>query len=154
MQRQRDTARSPCPQVESGKVRMMLVQTIPPEFRDPFARELEREIVSSERRRVTFLAGLLAGVLGVSLSLLLFFGDQLASLPRAPMRWEPLIVGVGLVYELLARYACGHLLRAGRPLPVVARYGTALVETSLPTCALLIIANFLGPIPALLSPVA
>ena len=133
---------------------MMLVQTIPPEFHDPFAQELEREIVSSERRRVTFLAGLLAGVLGVSLSLLLFFGDHLTSLPREPTRWEPLIVGVGLVYELLARFACGRLLQAGRPLPVVARYGTAFVETSLPTCALLIIANFLGPIPALLSPVA
>jgi len=132
---------------------MKLLHDMPPEVRSPFVRELEREVLISERRRATLLAGLFAGLLGVSLGLLIFFGDQLASLPRGPKQWGPLIPGAGLAYELLVRFACGRLLQAGRPLPVVARYGTALVETSIPTCALLIITPFIGPVPALLSPV-
>src|SRR5437867_13362159 len=101
---------------------MKLLDARHPEFDRTFARELARETVISERRRATILAGLLGGVLAVSLSLLSFFGDQLAALPRGPKQWGPLVVGAGLAYELLARLAYGRLIRTDRPLPAVARY--------------------------------
>jgi adenylate cyclase len=130
------------------------LDTLHLEFDRAFTRELVRETVISERRRATILAGLLGGVLAVSLTLLTFFGDQLAAIPRSPKQWEPLVVGAGLAYELLARFAYGRLLRTGRPLPALARYANALAETSLPTAGMLIVASFIGPTQALLSPVA
>jgi len=133
---------------------MKLLKALHPEFGHAFDRELAREIVMSERRRATILAGLLGGVLAVSLTLLSFFGDQLAAIPRSPKQWGPLLVGAGLTYELLARFAYGRLIRADRSLSALARYLNALVETSLPTAGMLMVASFIGPIPALLSPVA
>jgi adenylate cyclase len=133
---------------------MKLLDTLHPEFDRAFARELARETVISERRRATILAGLIGGVLAAALTLLIFFGDQLAALPRSPKQWAPLLIGAGLAYELLARFAYGRLISADRPLPAMARYVNALVETSLPTGALLIVASFIGPTQALLSPAA
>lgn len=132
---------------------MKLMDALHPVFHDAFARELARETVVSERR-ATILAVLLGGVLAVGLSLLSFFGAQLAALPRSPKQWGPLLLGGGLAYELLAHFAYAHLIRTERPLPVAARYVSALIETSLPTGALLIMASFVGPIQALLSPAA
>jgi adenylate cyclase len=133
---------------------MKLLDALDSEFDRAFARELARETLISERRRATILAGLLGGVLVVSLTLLSFFGDQLAAIPRSPKQWGPLLVGAGFAYELLARYAYGRLIRAGRPLPALARYLNVLVETSLPTFGMLIVASFIGPVQALLSPAA
>src|SRR4051812_46831150 len=120
---------------------MKLLNALHSEFHDAAAHELARATVISERRRATILAGLLGGVLAVSLTLLTFFSDQLASIPRSPKQWGPVVVGAGLAYELLARFAYAHLIRTDRPLPVLARYANALVETSLPTVGMLIIAS-------------
>ena len=71
---------------------MKLMDALHPVFHDAFARELARETVVSERR-ATILAVLLGGVLAVGLSLLSFFGAQLAALPRSPKQWGPLLLG-------------------------------------------------------------
>lgn len=133
---------------------MKLLDALHPEFDRAFARELARETVISERRRATILAGMLGGVLAMALTLLSLFGEQLAALPRSPQYWGPLGVAAGLAYELLARFAYGRLIRTDRPLPALARYLNALVETSLPTIGMLIIVSFVGPTQVLLSPVA
>lgn len=122
-----------------------------------FEEAVERETLRSERVRVTLLAGILALALGALLIILTFA-------PEIPQRlfegrFRPgLIAGFlagAIAYELAARAGLSWLIARERNLPWPARYGHALIETSLPSLAMVYGAVHLGdPSVALAAPPA
>jgi len=124
--------------------------------RSAFERRLTREILISERLRVQILAAI-PGV-----ALILFLGLT-ASYPDAVDRafqgkMDRLRVGLLLggfaTYELFALTMVERLIKSGKEPPVLRRYVNALIETSLPTCAILYYMAIGNPVAALLLPPA
>ncbi|HEX4113044.1 MAG TPA: adenylate/guanylate cyclase domain-containing protein [Stellaceae bacterium] len=112
-------------------------------FRDA----LSREVVRSERRRVLSLAGMLTAILGAILLLLTFVPGFVAVIFHRPI---PVVVPLEtflpfIVYELLVAALLTFLGRRGRIFPTFARYGNALIETSLPTLLLYLLAQHMDP---------
>jgi adenylate cyclase len=119
-----------------------------------FDRILERERLRTECRRITITACMLGILLLVVLALKVI--PQL----MAPELIEPfkrlclplvLLLATYILYELAIRFWMGHLLGSGKDLPVQARYLHVLVEVTLPTLALLIMAGIIGSHQALAS---
>ncbi len=117
-------------------------------------RALGYEILASERRRLTLIAGIAATAFAFSLLGLVLFPAQLRSWLPPALEPTVLVVLSGLVtaYELTARAIVGRFIRDGRPLPTVARYATALVETSLPTLGIVLFSGAVDPVYALTLP--
>ncbi len=121
---------------------------------DAFEKRLFREILISERLRVQ----LLAAIPGIALILFLAIT---ASYPEAVDRamhgkMDRLRVGLLLggfaVYELVALRSVERLIRSGKEPPALRRYLNALVESSLPTLAILYYMTVVSPMEALLLP--
>lgn len=115
---------------------------------------MERETLLSERLRATILATFF------SLSAI-FFLILIVSTPEALVRvfggefklWvPPVFFGTVATYCFGVRSLAGHFLRIGRPMPTLGRYINSLVETSVPTFALLYLAQFREPANVLLLP--
>jgi adenylate cyclase len=101
---------------------------------------LDREILQSEWKRVTLLIALLGFVLILILAvrmLIEFSAPELRARLLAALGPFSLIGGSYLIYECLIRVWLGRLLAGGRVLPRGFRYCNVLLETSLPTAALL-----------------
>lgn len=79
-----------------------------------------------------------------------YFLDTFGS-PRAAVL---IVAACGLLaaYEVFARWVVGRRLRAGRPLPQPVRYWNALVETSMPTVLLVLVARHVEPVHVLQGP--
>lgn len=112
-----------------------------------FEREFALEILRSERARMAILAGLL-GAMAAMFVLFAFahraYYMETFGTPRAGV----MIVATLLVlacYELLVRRFVGRRLDAGRPLPLGLRYWNALIETSMPTILIALIARHVEP---------
>jgi adenylate cyclase len=108
-----------------------------------FEQEFSQEIMRIERKRVTILAMVMGFTLLINLigHLILAGPDARAN---ALVFWLSAGLAAGCIYELVARAIFGHFLRANHAPPLFARYGNVLVETSLPTGFLLIMANYIG----------
>src|SRR5690348_10347585 len=110
----------------------MQEMTAPP---DPgFESALRREVLRSERRRLLWQAGVLAGVLAAML---------LARIAAPEMLWAyfhgrmavttPLFILLPFIaYELLGAAIFARFIRRDRDIIVIGRYANALIETSLP----------------------
>jgi Adenylate cyclase, family 3 (some proteins contain HAMP domain) len=115
---------------------------------DFFSDALRREIIRSEQQRMRALAIILAVLLVVTLIVANFFPDYSARMfERDVPGWMPLVgVAPFLLYELgsltFLRY------RAARDLdfPRIARYGNALIETSLPAAVIVTLSHYMDPI--------
>lgn len=115
---------------------------------DSFSDALRREIIGSEQRRMRALAIILAVLLAITLIVVNFFPDYSARMFQHHIPgWIPLAgVGPFLLYELgsltFLRY------RAARDLdfPRVARYGNALIETSLPATIIVTLSHYMDPL--------
>ncbi len=116
-----------------------------------FERDFMREVLITERKRVTILAILLTGVLSSALVLGWLFGSQL-EVGRQYQIWFFLLLALAIGYELLARYVFGYFIKIDRTPPFITRYGNALFETSLPTLLVGILATFVSPLQALTNP--
>ncbi|HEY2920458.1 MAG TPA: adenylate/guanylate cyclase domain-containing protein [Candidatus Binatia bacterium] len=116
---------------------------------------LTTEILRSERRRVTILAGLFAfaacvysffsfvpGLLDLELRVRL----------RAQWPWMISLYGAVIGYELALRAGIGWLIEHRRQPHVAHRFLNAFVETSIPTVMLFMAVSFMGPRDALGSP--
>jgi adenylate cyclase len=111
-----------------------------------FEAHLSREIVQSERLRMAILAGLLAALVPV----MLLFGVVFEGNRAAPAAIA--VLACVVAYELAARYVLGRMLRQGRTPPAVLRYANALVETSVPSLLILLVARQIEPIVVLQGP--
>ncbi|MCE9598647.1 MAG: adenylate/guanylate cyclase domain-containing protein [Spirochaetia bacterium] len=115
---------------------------------------LEHETLLSERLR--------AGILAIFFTLsACFFLVLVLSWPDALVRifggqfqvWIPPVFFSGVAaYCLFVRFLAGHFFKAGKAMPTVGRYMNSLVETSVPTFALLYLAQFREPANVLLLP--
>ncbi|MDB5409482.1 MAG: adenylate cyclase [Rhodospirillales bacterium] len=116
-----------------------------------FARVLRGEILRSERQRVLSLAVILT-VLLLTLVGIRTFGTDFAS-PVFRERVQPatvfLVFVPFIVYELIVAGAVTYLLRHNRDIFILARYGNAALETSLPTVLLLLQIHAMGAVTAL-----
>lgn len=115
---------------------------------DFFSDALRREIIGSEQRRMRALALILAALLAITLIVANFFPDYSARMFQHVIPgWIPLVgVGPFLLYELgsltFLRY------RAARDLdfPRIARFGNALIETSLPAAIIVTLSHYMDPL--------
>ena len=118
-----------------------------------FDAQLMRETLRSERLRATILASVMA-VMGLTLFLLsrLDASEFLTSLRQTQTEYTMLWLTGGLVlYELVLRYMLGRLLQSNRRAPLPLRYVNAWLETTIPTLAIILFAQRLEPMYALVS---
>lgn len=116
---------------------------------DPvFERALAHEIVSSERMRVTVLAIVLSVLLVIYQAFVLSpFGtliQQFAVRPLPPLL-PLMIIGPFILYEIVVLRILAYRASRGLDMPVFARFANALIETSLPTVLIAVIAYYTGP---------
>jgi adenylate cyclase len=121
--------------------------------KNQFEHDFMREVLLSERRRVTILAGVLTGLLICGLLLNFFFGSnfQVALKDR---NWAAIVLAIGAIYEFQVRRFFGYFIKLDRQPPAFARYGNALFETSLPTFLIAVFATFVDPVQALVNPIS
>jgi adenylate cyclase len=115
---------------------------------DPaFERALAAEIMASERMRVRVLAAILAILLVADQLLFLFAREYLEWFTRKPLpAWLPLqTIGPFLAYELVVLVVLRYRLSRGLKYPSPARFGNAIIETSLPTVLLWYATEYGGP---------
>src|ERR1700710_15869 len=112
-----------------------------------FHAALTRETLRTEQRRIkAVLATIL--LFGVSLTLMhLIFPDSMERIWRGQFQlWKFYVVAVPLViFELTVLWLLQRRIALNRDVPVLRRYLSALIETSLPTIALAIQMNAMGP---------
>ena len=112
-----------------------------------FERALSREIATSELMRMRVVAVTLAILLIADQLIFLFARGMIEQFMQKPLPgWLPLrVIGPFLAYETVALLILRYRLARGRSFPTFARYGNALIETSLPTYILWWINQFASP---------
>lgn len=125
------------------------------EWTNLYQEALTTEILRSERRRVTILAGLFA----LAACVYSFFAfvpglleDEFRS--RLQKQW-PWIISLHIAvtaYELILRARLGRLIERGRAADRLYRFFNAFIETSIPTVMLFMAVSFMGARDALGSP--
>ena len=112
-----------------------------------FERALSREIALSELMRMRVVAVTLAILLIADQLIFLFARGMIEQFVQKPLPgWLPLrVIGPFLAYETVALLVLRYRLARGRSFPTFARYGNALIETSLPTYILWWITQFASP---------
>src|SRR4051812_41090879 len=112
-----------------------------------FDAALTREILITERLRIrAVLATIL--LFAVSLTLMhLIFPNSMERIWRGQFElWKFYVVAVPLiVYELVVLRLLRRRIALSQDVPVLRRYSSALIETSLPTIALMFQMNVMGP---------
>jgi adenylate cyclase len=116
---------------------------------------LTTEILRSERRRVTILAGLFA--FAACVYSFFSFGSQLVDVElrvrlQAQWPWVMSLYGVVIAYEWALRAGIGWLIERRRQPHDALRFLNAFLETSIPTVLLLLAVSLMGPRDALVSP--
>jgi adenylate cyclase len=128
--------------------------TLAPGDEAAFERRLTREILGTERFRVT----LLAVIPGVSMLVFLAAGAAYPALVARSGELDRLSIGLFLgsvsAYEFAALWSVERLIRTGAKPPLLRRYVDALVEVSLPTVVIAYYMSVVGPINALFLPPA
>jgi adenylate cyclase len=112
-----------------------------------FHAALTREILLTEQLRIKALLATIV-LLGVSLTVMhLVFPESMERIWRGQFQlWKFYVVAVPLViFELTVLWLLQRRIALNRDVPVLRRYISALIETSLPTIALAIQMNAMGP---------
>jgi adenylate cyclase len=102
---------------------------------DGYANELRREIMRSEIQRVRMLAIVLSVLLASTLITANFFPEFTQRMFRGGIAgWEPLAaIGPFVLYEWVVLFVLRWRSAKGTDFPRIARFGNALIETSLPS---------------------
>ena len=129
----------------------LLHQSHHPELSAEFRRALTREIMRTERQRIVVLMATLLLILVFTVGATLLVPQQLERLFHGQFKpWIPFAVVLPvLAFECVALLAIRWRLKTGRDIPVVARYLSALVETSLPSFVLMAQTPMMGSTAAL-----
>lgn len=114
---------------------------------DPYADALRREILRSEQQRMRALVVFLVSLLVVSVAVVNLFPELIRPMFREPVPgWMPLAgVGPFLLYEAVALAVLQRRMTQGRDFPRPARFANALVETSMPGSAIVILSHYMDP---------
>jgi adenylate cyclase len=110
-----------------------------------FEKEFSKEILLSERFRLFILAAIFAIIIIYISFILIFFQDWFDQIYQGhnPLFWLLLLLVFIIVRSLIVRTVWSRWLKNGKKLPEFLRYLNAMLEISLPTIAILILAmNF------------
>ena len=119
-----------------------------------FEAHLSREMVHSERLRVTILAASFALIAVMVAAFTWIFRDSPVPFLRSPDALRGILYAMGglIAYELWVRAMLGFMLRRGTAPPAALRYLNALIETSLPSLLIVLLTREFDPGAALLGP--
>jgi adenylate cyclase len=121
-----------------------------------FEREFALEILKSDRLRVTILIGVITAALLTLLGVAALGANQFQGAFHGNMvafiATLVTIAGVTLICLIAERLTIDYLIRKHAQPSTVLQYLSSLVETSIPTFAMMIGAFFIGPIYALFTP--
>jgi adenylate cyclase len=125
-----------------------------PEPAASFESHLAREILRSERQRMAILAALLGVLIAFyGLGFALFRGQLTSVLSPAVFPYVIALLALLLCYELAVRHLIGRWLESETAAPGALRYLNALIETSTPSIAILLISREMNPVYVLQSAV-
>jgi adenylate cyclase len=112
-----------------------------------FARALRGEILRSEQQRMRIVAAVLVFILCFTSVGLQILPDLRARLfPNGISWWMPLAgIGPFVLYEIGAHSFLSWRIRRGLDFPQPARFGNALIETSLPGVIIFVLARHMEP---------
>ncbi len=118
-----------------------------------FEFHLAREIIQSELTRMAVLAGIF-GVLMIVFPLVaaIFHDDYVFYVGAHGVRYAAGLSAALVCYELLIRYLFGRRLRLGSIPPGNMRFVNALIETSVPTILIVLVAQIADPVRVLQGP--
>jgi len=121
-----------------------------------FEKALDREILISERLRLTIIAALLGALFIAVLFAFAFLREWIEQFLRGKINYGAILVALGgcLAYEIIAIGAITFILRRGYRPPIIARYFNAFVEASLPALLTYLFMQVFDPAYALLLPPA
>jgi adenylate cyclase len=123
---------------------------------DAFENELALEILKSDRLRVTILICVFGSVVPLILILSVFAYEDFQHAFHGNFKhFLVLVLSVlltGLVCMLFERVAISRRIGAHKKARPLAQYLSVLVETSIPTAALVVTAQFLNPVYSLFTP--
>lgn len=119
-----------------------------------FEEHLAREIIESERTRMAILAGLVGALIVFFGTMFLLYRDIYRQFFTSPAVFVHLFVIFVLLagYELAVRDLLGRWLRRAQRVPWALRYVGALVETSVPSVIIILVARESNPVHVLQSP--
>jgi adenylate cyclase len=119
-----------------------------------FETHLSREMVHSERLRVTILAASFALIAVMVAAFTWLFRDSPVPFLRSPDALRGILHAMGglIAYELWVRFMLGHMMRRGKAPPAALRYLNALIETSLPSLLVVMLTREFDPPAVLLGP--
>ena len=120
-----------------------------------FETHLSREMVHSERLRVTILAVLFALIAVMVAAFTWIFRDSPVPFLRSPDALRGILYAMGglIAYELWVRFVLGLMTGRGTAPPAALRYLNALIETSMPSLLIVLLTREFDPGAALLGPV-
>jgi len=120
-----------------------------------FEEHLAREIMQSERVRMAALAALLGALIVFFVALFALFHEEYRRQFASPAALVDLLAVLALLlgYELVLRRVVGLRMRRGRSVPTALRYLNALVETSIPSLLIVLVARETNPVHVLQSAV-
>lgn len=125
---------------------------------DAFGEEFAIESLKSDRLRVTILIGALASSALIIFAMMPIFFEQLQTAFHGNVRGFLMavgfVLGANLSYLTLELVVINRLIKRKVRPPIVLKYFSAFVETSIPTAGILVGALFLGPIYTLFTPAA
>lgn len=116
-----------------------------------FEKELARESLLSEKLRVTLLAIIFGVAPPLYVLISIVFSKEVGEIFRGTQSPYFAVALAGLIYELIANVIIRYFIRTGRQVPRWAEYGNALIEVSAPTVLILLTAEILHPVYALVS---
>jgi adenylate cyclase len=121
-----------------------------------FEAHLAREIVQSERLRMAILAALFAAVMVLMVLFTLIFRDERIPFVRSPMTLALALAvsGAMVAYELGIRRVLLGMLRRGTMPPTELRFLNAVVETSVPSFLIMLVAREIAPLAVMQGPAA
>jgi adenylate cyclase len=121
-----------------------------------FDEAFSREVLQSERLRISIVIALLLAIVLRWIVVWFFFPDAVASQLGASIHVAILggLAGAVIIYEVLVLLRFTHALRRGLHIPKPLRYLNALVEISFPTAAMLFGSEVTSPAYALFTPPA
>ncbi len=114
---------------------------------DTYSGALRREIMRSEQQRMRVLVIILAAVLAAAMFVLNLIPeiDERLFDNKVP-GWVPLAgIGPYLLYELVALSLLRRRSAKGKDFPRIARFGNALIETSLPASITYMLSGYMSP---------
>jgi adenylate cyclase len=121
---------------------------------ETFDRAFHREVLQSERLRITVVVVLLAAIILRWLIIWLLFPEAVAEQLGASIHITLLgALAIAIIlYELAVLARMTHALRTGGSIPTPLRYVNALIEISFPTAAMVFGAEVTSPAYALFTP--